>query len=58
METVAGQLGYTLASYVHPESGLPTDCVYGDNCFTMNQVHIHPIQAYGWGIMSSSGAVP
>lgn len=53
----ARQLGYTLASYVHPESGLPADCVYGDNCFIMNQVHIHPRVRLGNNVFVWSGAM-
>lgn len=53
----ARQLGYTLASYVHPESGLPSDCVYGDNCFIMNQVHIHPRVKLGNNVFVWSGAM-
>jgi sugar O-acyltransferase (sialic acid O-acetyltransferase NeuD family) len=53
----ARQLGYTLASYVHPASGLPTDCVYGDNCFIMNQVHIHPRVKLGNNVFIWNGAM-
>jgi len=51
------QLGYSLASYVHPDSGLPADCVYGDNCFIMNQVHIHPRVELGNNVFVWSGAM-
>lgn len=50
-------LGYTLASYVHPDSGLPTDCVYGDNCFIMNHVHIHPRVILGNNVFVWSGTM-
>jgi sugar O-acyltransferase (sialic acid O-acetyltransferase NeuD family) len=53
----ARQLGYTLASYVHPDSGLPTDCIHGDNCFIMNQVHIHPRVSFGNNVFIWSGAM-
>ncbi len=53
----ARELGYTLASYVHPDSGLPTDCVHGDNCFIMNQVHIHPFVKLGNNVFVWSGAM-
>lgn len=53
----ARQLGYTLASYVHPDSGMPADCVYGDNCFIMNQVLIHPRVRLGNNVFVWSGAM-
>ncbi len=51
------QLGYTLASYIHPDSGLPGDCVHGDNCFIMNQTHIHPRVKLGNNVFVWSGAM-
>lgn len=53
----ARQLGYTLPSYVHPEAGLPRDCVIGDNCFIMNQVQIHPCVSLGDNVFVWSGAM-
>ncbi|MGK5077185.1 acetyltransferase [Janthinobacterium sp. HLX7-2] len=53
----ARQLGYTLASYVHPDAGLPLDCRYGDNCFIMNQVHVHPCVTLGDNVFVWSGAL-
>ncbi len=53
----ARQLGYTLVSYIHPNSGLPTDCVHGDNCFIMNQVLIHPRVRLGNNVFVWSGAM-
>lgn len=53
----ARALGYTLASYVHPGSGLPMDCVHGDNCFIMNQVLIHPRVVLGNNVFVWSGAM-
>lgn len=50
-------LGYTLVSYVHPDSGLPNDCVHGDNCFIMNHVHIHPRVRLGNNVFVWSGAM-
>ncbi|MBI1891052.1 MAG: acetyltransferase [Burkholderiales bacterium] len=50
-------LGYALPSYVHPESGLPRDCVIGDNCFIMNQVLIHPRVKIGNNVFVWSGAM-
>jgi sugar O-acyltransferase (sialic acid O-acetyltransferase NeuD family) len=49
--------GYTLVSYVHPESGLPKDCEYGDNCFIMNNVMIHPRVRLGNDVFIWSGAM-
>jgi len=49
--------GYTLISYVHPESGLPQDCEYGENCFIMNNVLIHPRVRIGNNVFVWSGAM-
>lgn len=49
--------GYTLASLIHPDSGLPSDCVYGDNCFVMNQVHVHPRVRFGNNVFVWSGSM-
>jgi sugar O-acyltransferase (sialic acid O-acetyltransferase NeuD family) len=48
---------YTLISYVHPESGLPRDCEYGENCFIMNNVMIHPRVRLGNNVFVWSGAM-
>jgi sugar O-acyltransferase (sialic acid O-acetyltransferase NeuD family) len=53
----ARQLGYTLASYVHPQAGLPADCEYGDNCFIMNNALIHPRVRLGRNVFVWSGAM-
>ncbi len=53
----ARQLGYALPSYVHPQSGLPVDCVYGENCFIMNQVLVHPRVTLGDNVFVWSGAM-
>lgn len=53
----ARALGYTLASYVHPQAGLPRDCSYGDNCFFMNQVLVHPRVRFGSNVFVWSGAM-
>lgn len=53
----ARSLGYGLASFVHPESGLPADCVHGDNCFIMNQVMVHPCVTLGDNVFVWSGAM-
>jgi sugar O-acyltransferase (sialic acid O-acetyltransferase NeuD family) len=49
--------GYTLVSYVHPQSGLPQDCGYGENCFIMNNVSIHPRVRLGNDVFVWSGAM-
>jgi len=53
----ARALGYTLPSYVHPQSGLPLDCEFGDNCFIMNNVLIHPRVRLGNNVFVWSGAM-
>lgn len=53
----ARAMGYALPAYIHPDSGLPKDCVYGDNCFIMNQVHIHPQVTLGNNVFVWSGAM-
>jgi sugar O-acyltransferase (sialic acid O-acetyltransferase NeuD family) len=49
--------GYNLVSYIHPESGLPRDCEYGENCFIMNNVLIHPRVRLGNDVFVWSGAM-
>ena len=34
----ARDLGYTLPSFIHPASGLPGDCTFGDNCFVIYHI--------------------
>lgn len=51
------ELGYTLASYASPDSGLPNDFVIGDNCFVMSQVHVHPQVRLGNNVFVWSGAM-
>lgn len=53
----ARALGYTLVSYVHPQSGLPLDCEYGDNCFIMNNVLVHPRVRLGNNVFVWTGAM-
>lgn len=53
----ARALGYVLASYVHPQAGLPRDTVHGDNCFFMNQVLVHPRVSFGSNVFVWSGAM-
>lgn len=48
---------YKLVSYIHPESGLPKDCEYGENCFIMNNVMIHPRVKLGSNVFVWSGAM-
>ena len=49
--------GYHLVSYIHPESGLPSDCQPGPNCFVMNNVNIHPCVSLGENVFVWSGAM-
>ena len=49
--------GYSLASYIHPKSGIPNDCLYGENCFVMNNVMIHPKVTLGDNVFVWSGAM-
>ena len=49
--------GYQLISYIHPQSGLPQDCNYGENCFIMNHVMIHPRVTLGNNVFVWSGAM-
>ena len=49
--------GFNLISYVHPNSGVPLDCVHGDNCFLMNNVLIHPKVKLGNNVFIWSGAM-
>jgi sugar O-acyltransferase (sialic acid O-acetyltransferase NeuD family) len=49
--------GYSLISYVHPQAGLPQDCEYGENCFVMNHVMIHPRVRIGHNVFVWSGAM-
>ena len=53
----ARALGYQLPSYIHPMSGLPLDCEYGDNCFVMNNVLVHPRVRLGSNVFVWSGAM-
>ena len=49
--------GYETISYIHPESGIPKDLVYGNNCFIMNNVNIHPRVRLGNNVFVWSGAI-
>jgi sugar O-acyltransferase (sialic acid O-acetyltransferase NeuD family) len=55
--TEAKARGYALVSYVHPQSGVPQDCVHGENCFIMNNVSIHPRVRLGNNVFVWSGAM-
>lgn len=53
----ARELGYTLASYLPPDGGLPLDCVHGDNCFFMPGSLVHPRVCFGDNVFVWSGAM-
>lgn len=53
----ARALGYTLASCVHPQSGIPADCIHGDNCFIMHHTMIHPCVKMGNNVFVWSGTM-
>ena len=39
--------GFYTPSIIHPRANLPSDFIYGKNCFIMNDVHIHPYVEIG-----------
>jgi sugar O-acyltransferase (sialic acid O-acetyltransferase NeuD family) len=49
--------GYSIISYIHPNSGVPSDLIYGENCFIMNDVHIHPHVSIGDNVFIWSGTI-
>ena len=49
--------GYEIISYIHPDSSVPKDLVYGKNCFIMNNVCIHPRVKLGDNVFVWSGAM-
>ena len=49
--------GYTLPSFVHPQSGLPKGTPVGENCFIMRDVLIHPKVSIGDDVFVWSGAI-
>jgi len=53
----AKKKGYKIISYVHPEAGVPSDLVLGENCFIMNNVHIHPHVKIGDNVFIWSGTI-
>ena len=54
---LARSMGYSLASYIYPHSGIPLDFKYGDNCFVMSNVLIHPCVEFRNNIFAWSGAM-
>jgi len=50
-------MGYRLPSVVHPDAGLPSDTVHGDNCFFMDRVLVHPCVRFGDDVFVWSGAM-
>ncbi len=53
----AREKGYNLPSIVSSRSGVPSDLTYGDNCFIMSQVNIHPNVRMGNNVFAWSGAM-
>ena len=51
------KIGYQLVSFIHPDSGIPKDCIVGKNCMIMNNVCIHPKVSIGNNVFIWSGAV-
>lgn len=49
--------GYEIISYIHPQSSVPKDLVYGKNCFIMNTVCIHPRVKLGNNVFVWSGVM-
>lgn len=53
----AKEKGYGIISFIHPEAGIPSDFTLGENCFIMNNVHIHPHVTIGDNVFIWSGAI-
>ncbi len=53
----AEEKGYEIISYIHPNSGAPTDLKIGKNCFVMNNVCIHPRVVLGDDVFVWSGTI-
>lgn len=53
----AREKGYEIISYIHPDSGMPGNCTYGENCFIMDKVLIHPFVDLGDNVFVWSGAL-
>lgn len=49
--------GYHLVSVVSPEANLPKNVSYGDNCFIMPPVLLHPFVSLGNNVFIWSGAM-
>jgi len=49
--------GYKLVSYIDPNSSIPEDLIYGDNCFVMSNALIHPKVKIGNNVFVWSGAM-
>lgn len=47
--------GYSLFSYVDPNSGVPDDFKYGENCFVMSHQNIQPCVSIGSNVFLWSG---
>ena len=55
--SAAKEKGYEIISYIHPDAGIPNDLVTGENCFIMNNVHIHPHVKIGDNVFIWSGTI-
>ncbi|PCH95134.1 MAG: transferase [Bacteroidetes bacterium] len=53
----AKEKGYQIVSYVDKNSGVLKDTEYGENCFIMHNVAIHPKVKFGNNVFVWSGAV-
>ena len=53
----AREMGYSLPSFIHPAAGAPKDLKFGENCFIMNHVNVHPRVALGDNVFVWSGAM-
>lgn len=49
--------GYALSSFIHPKAEMPSDAVFGDNCFVMSPVCIQPRVKLGDNVFVWSGAL-
>jgi sugar O-acyltransferase (sialic acid O-acetyltransferase NeuD family) len=55
--TACREKGFKLASFIHPHSSIPSDLEHGENCFIMNDVHIHPKVIIGDNNFFWSGSI-
>ncbi len=51
------QQGYELVSVIHPKASIYSDLEFGENCFIMDNVHIHPHVRIGSNTFIWSGAI-